>query len=83
MTAWTPTMMATEPDEPYLHVSPEAMLHADHTFKPTSNAGSDAYRKGLCKVCCAVKHRPGGTECERCYNHRMSNLGAPIETEKT
>ena len=71
----------TEPDEPYLHVSYEAMLHEDHTYKPTSQAGSDAYRQGKCKVCLTARHRPGGTECYDCYYARLDNLGAPIETE--
>lgn len=54
------------------------MLRADHTYKPTSQAGNDAYLAGYCKVCHVVKHRPGGTECYDCYNTRMDNLGAYI-----
>lgn len=69
-------------DEGYLHVSPEAMLREDHTFKPTSQAGSDAYRQGMCKVCLTVKHRPGGTECYSCYVQRMdTNMGFPMHTK--
>ena len=69
-------------DDGYLHVSPEAMLRADHTFKPTSQTGSDAYRDGKCKTCHTERHRPGGTECWNCYYIRMTNLGfAPSESE--
>lgn len=75
--------MATESDEPYLHVSPEAMLHADHTYKPTSKAGSDAYRHGMCKVCLTARHRPGGMECYDCYLNRLDNLGVPILESET
>jgi hypothetical protein len=38
---------------------------------PTSEEGCRAYRKGLCKTCCAMPHRPGGTECEECFHQRL------------
>jgi hypothetical protein len=75
--------MATESDEPYLHVSPEAMLRADRTYKPTSKAGNDAYRAGWCKTCHVVKHRPGGTECYNCFIERMNNFGVPLLESET
>lgn len=60
------------------------MLREDHTFKPTSQAGNDAYRIGMCKTCHAVEHRPGGTECYSCYVERMeTNMGFPLETRET
>ena len=66
-------------DAGYQHVSPEAMLREDHTFKPTPQAGSDAYRKGMCKTCHEIEHRAGGTECVDCYELRMNtNMGFPL-----
>lgn len=72
-------MMATESDEPYMHVAYEAMLHEDHTFKPSSPEANAAYLAGLCKVCHVEPRRPGGTECYGCYNYRMDyNMGLPL-----
>jgi hypothetical protein len=41
------------------------------TDEPTRPSGHDAYRKGLCKRCESVPHRPGGTECEECFRQRL------------
>jgi hypothetical protein len=42
------------------------------TDMPARSSGHDAYRKGFCKSCESVPHRPGGTECEDCYRKRLS-----------
>jgi hypothetical protein len=38
---------------------------------PTSPSGHRAYRKGFCKSCESLPHRPGGVECEDCYHKRL------------
>jgi hypothetical protein len=42
------------------------------TDMPTSESGHRAYRKGFCKRCESVPHRPGGVECEDCFGKRLS-----------
>jgi hypothetical protein len=38
----------------------------------TRESGHRAYRKGFCKSCESLPHRPGDTECEACYRKRLS-----------
>jgi hypothetical protein len=41
------------------------------TGMPTRPGGHRAYAKGFCKRCESVPHRPGGIECEDCYQKRL------------
>jgi hypothetical protein len=43
------------------------------TDMPTRPSGHDAYRKGFCKSCELVPHRPGGVERQDCYRKRLAH----------